>query len=273
VAALAIIVAAAAFIVSQFRGDGNGENPPATLVAAVDGSPDEDDETEVAADNDETEEANNDDEPTSEAGNDDENGEATSTPRVNRPTEADDLNDPDATEEETDPGEETEAKTRARQWLPTESEIGDGFTQTENGSRGQEEVIASFPADQVEAVTVQLEESGWQENVFRTFTSETAADGDVYVVSISVHRFDSEQGAKDALAIFAEGGRVGSGLTEVDADRLGEGSVVLQGQIEGGNMYVIYVRQDDFVFRIAGLSRGGDPAEFTTEITNQIIET
>lgn len=285
VAALAIIVAAVAFIVSQFRDDGgNGNNSAQQTVvaaAAANGTPDDEDEdasTEEAEGNEPTaeSEAGDDGEPTEESAGvqDDENAEATSTPRVNRPTETDDLTDDETNPDEEDQSgeEETVEKTRARQWLPTASGIGEGFEQTENGSRGAEEVVGSFPLDQAETVAAALEEYGWQENVFRNFTSETAGDDEVYVVSVSVHRFDNEQGAKDALALFAEGGRVGQGLTEVEVDKLGEGSIVLQGTIEGGNIYVVYVRQGDFVFRIGGLSRSGDPAEFTTEIANQIIE-
>lgn len=280
VAALAIIVAAVAFIVSQFRDDGSGDNnnnaSQSTVVAAAGETPEDDDtETEVAGEDEPTAESEDDDQATEDAaaGEDDDNAEPTSTPRVNRPTETDDLGANDDDENDDTSGEEeTTEKTRARQWLPTASGIGSGFEQTENGSRGKDEVVGSFPPDQAETVAAALDEYGWQENVFRNFTSETAGDDEVYVVSVSVHRFDSEQGAKDALALFAEGGRVGQGLTEVGAKKLGEGSIMLQGQIEGGNIYVIYVRQGDFVFRIGGLSRSGDPAEFTTEITKQIIE-
>jgi hypothetical protein len=281
VAALAIIVAAVAFIVSQFRSDGGDDNNTTsaqqTVAAAVDETPnDEDAETEVAGDDEPTAESGDDgnEEPTEEvaAAQDDGDAEPSSTPRVNRATETDDLASDDGSEDAASGEEESAEKTRARQWLPTASGIGTGFEQTENGSRGAEEVVASFPLDQADAIAAALDENGWQENVFRNFTSETAGDDEVYVVSVSVHRFDSEKGAKAALELFAEGGRVGQGLTEVKADKLGEGSVVLQGQIDGGNIYVVYVRQGEFIFRIGGLSRTGDPAEFTTDITNQIIE-
>lgn len=277
VAALAIIVAAVAFIVSQFRGDGDDNTGVPTVSAALAGTPDDED-VEVGANGEddaatETPSDTDADSPTEEAAdNDEEDAEPTRTPRVNRPTETDEDLAAGSDDEETTADDETEPKTRARQWLPTEGEIGEGFAQTENGSRGLDEVVASFPPDDSENVSAQLTESGWEENVFRNFASDAAGDADVYAISISVHRFSSEQGAKDALPLFAEGGRVGQGLSEVDADRLGEGSIVLQGTIEGGNIYVIYVRQDEFIFRIGGLSRAGDPAEFTTDIANLILE-
>jgi hypothetical protein len=272
VAALAIIVAAVAFIVSQFR-DGDNNNTAPTVVAATDGTPDDDDEDDevVAGEGDPTEEAAGDpddsEDPTGEAGAPDDAGaEPTRTPRVNRPTETDDELSAGGDEPEETDDEEPVDRTRARQWLPTADEIGDGFEQSENGTRDEAGVAGSFgdPAD----AAIKLDEFGWVENTFRNYEDAGAGDADVYVVSVSVHRFETENGAKDALEYFA----AGAGLAEVQGDRIGEGSIFVQGVIEGGNIFVVYVRQGEFVFRIGGLSRTGDPKDVTIEITERIIE-
>jgi hypothetical protein len=71
------------------------------------------------------------------------------------------------------------------------------------------------------------------------------------------------------LPFFAEG----SGLATVeDATELGEESITLQGALTGGNAYVIYIRQNEFVLRIGGFSASGDPAELTTAVAKQMLE-
>ncbi len=88
-------------------------------------------------------------------------------------------------------------------------------------------------------------------------------------MTVSVHRFDTEAGAQDALPFFAEG----SGLATVeDAPEFGEESIALHGALTGGNAYVIYIRQDEFVLRIGGFSVSGDPAELTAAVAEQMLE-
>lgn len=264
VAALAIIVAAVAFIVSQFR-DGTGNNTAnPTSIAAAGASPTS--ESTDGRDNPTDEAAANADSPTEQASSGD--AEATNTPRVNRSTEAaDDSGDSaDASSDSGDSGDDPSARTRARQWLPTTGDVGEGFSQSENGTRTLEQVISSFPED-VDAAA-RLEEFGWKENAFRNFELEGGADTDTTGMTVSVHRFDSEAGAKDAMPYFAEG----SGLETVkDAPELGEESITLQGELTGGNAYVIYIRQDEFVLRIGGFSATGDPSELTTNVAEQMM--
>jgi len=263
VAALAIIVAAVAFIISQFRGndgDNNSASQPTAVIAAA-ASPTAADQqgtspTQAAA-------PDQSGQPTSEAAS----GEATNTPKVNRPTETGDLSGSDGTDTS---GSSSGEKTRARQWLPTTRIVGEGYEQSNNGTRDETEVAGSFP-DPADAAT-KLAEFGWQENVYREYELSGGAETDTTTINVSVHRFDTEGGAKDALSYFAEGGRVGQGLTEVkDAPEYGEGSVVLQGTIDGGNVYVIYIRQNDFVIRIGGFSPTGDPSEVTNGLAERMM--
>jgi hypothetical protein len=266
VAALAIIVAAVAFIVSQFRdgNDNNTANP--TSIAAAGASPTS--ESDEGGDDPTDQAAGNADSPTDEASGD--GAEATNTPRLNRSTEAadDTSGSTDTSSDSSSSGDDPSTRTRARQWLPTTDDIGEGFSQSENGTRTQEEVINSFP-ESADAAT-RLEEFGWKENAFRNFELEGGADTDTTGMTVSVHRFESESGAKEAMPFFAEG----SGLETVkDAPELGEESITLQGQLTGGNAYVIYIRQDEFVLRIGGFSATGDPSELTTRVAEQMMGT
>jgi hypothetical protein len=64
----------------------------------------------------------------------------------------------------------------------------------------------------------------------------------------------------------------GSGMEEVsDIDDIGEETIAVQGVLEGGNAFVIYVRQDEFVLRISGFSVAGDPSETTQDIAKRIL--
>ena len=263
VAALAIIVAAVAWLVSTFRDGGGGDNATQpTAVVAIVASPTAADQqgdspTQAAA-------PDQSGQPTSEAGD----AQATTTPKVNRPTETGDLSGSDGTDTS---GSAPADRTRARQWLPTTRIVGEGYEQSNNGTRDASEVAVSFPNSD-EAAT-KLAEFGWQENVFREYELSGGAGTDTTTINVSVHRFDTEGGAKDALSYFADGGRVGQGLTEVkDAPSYGEGSVTLQGTIDGGNVYVIYIRQNDFVIRIGGFSPTGDPAETTNALAERMMK-
>lgn len=266
VAALAIIIAAAAFIVSQFRGGGGNDARPTEIAGAILSptaeSSDDGDEVDGGAGVGETppDDAS---QPTEE---DDPDAGPTSTPRVNRATEAPGEN-PAPTEDDADPdASASEANTRARQWFPAEDEVGEGYTQSDNGTRDAAGVAGSFP--NADDAAVKLEEFGWAENAYREYSLTDGADTDTIVVSVSIHRFGSEGGASDALTYFAEG----SGLAPVeDAPGIGEESVTVQGVTEGGNIYVIYVREGRFVFRIGGFSTAGDPAEVTSGVTERIL--
>lgn len=266
VAALAIIVAAVAFIVTQFRSndDNNGANP--TAVVAANASPT--DETELSAGGDGAETPASEDEattPPDDAGNGD---DPTSTPRVNRTTES--SGDLSATEESTVAEEESAEKTKARQWFPTEREVGEGFTKAEDDTRTADDVAAAFPDP--EDAAVKIVEFGWVENAFRNYERTGASETEAYSISISIHKFDTEGGASDALDYFSAGGQAAQGLIEVKgAPELGEESISLQGFIEGGNLYVVYIRQGNFLFRIGGLSATGDPAETTVGVAERIL--
>ena len=262
VAALAIIVAAVAFIVSQFRsGDDSTGHTPTAVVAAI-GSPT--DSLSGGQNPKKTSTPADDNRPTDESGGD---SKPTSTPRVARPTsEGEDLS---ATDEPTGSDDQPLARTKASQWFPKEADVGDGYKRADNGTRTGDEVAASFPDP--EDATVQIDGFGWVENAYRQYELDSGATTDTQVINVSVHRFKTEQGASDALAYFANGGQTAQNLEEVsNADTIGDESISLQGAIEGGNIYVVYFRKDDFLIRVGGLSTAGDPADKTVEVSNFI---
>src|SRR5687768_15971989 len=115
VAALAIIVAAVAFIVSQFRGgDGDNNTTQPTTVAAVSGSPTTEAGDEGSAAPDEAEATQPEAESGDEGTNAPDDAEPTRTPRVNRPTE--EPGDLTGGEDESGGEAEPSARTSARQW-------------------------------------------------------------------------------------------------------------------------------------------------------------
>jgi hypothetical protein len=107
------------------------------------------------------------------------------------------------------------------------------------------------------------------ENAFREYTLPNGGAADTTVVTVSVHRFKTEGGAKDAMPYFVSG----SNLPEVeDAKKFGEESTTVAGPIEAGAAYVIYIRQDKFVLRISGFSAEGNPAETTDGVAERLLE-
>jgi hypothetical protein len=271
VAALAIIVAAVAFIVSQFRENGGNDDNPTAVSAVVNTPADDNQTTDSGSAADKTQTAEDGE---SSSGND-QDAAATKTPKVSRPT-ADPNESLDATEPPADDaasGDEPKAKTKASQWFPKESTVGEGFVRSDNGTRTMDDVVASFPeAVQIDA-PAKLDEMGWVENAYRQFTNDSAAADQTSVVNVSVHRFKTENGASEALQYFADGGATAQGLTAVEgASEIGDESITLQGTIEGGNVYVVYFRIDRFVFRIGGLSTTGDPSETTISVAQAIAD-
>ncbi len=105
--------------------------------------------------------------------------------------------------------------------------------------------------------------------MYRNFELEGGDAAATTGMTVSVHRFETERGAKDAMPFFAEG----SGLATVEnATEFGQESVTLQGALTGGNAYVIYIRQNEFVLRIGGFSVAGDPAELTTAVAEGMLK-
>jgi len=158
----------------------------------------------------------------------------------------------------------------ARSWLPLTEEVGEGYARTQNQVRDLAEVAGAFP-DAADA-EAQLAGWGWLENAYREFQLEGGEADATTVYNISVHRFETATGARDALPYFVDGAR-GAGVE--DATGLpdsGDQIRALQGPTaEGGQLFVVYVREGGVVIRVAGTSLEGDPREDVLALVDRIL--
>jgi hypothetical protein len=166
----------------------------------------------------------------------------------------------------------TQKTASARSMLPTTGDLPAGFQRTEDDKRVKEAVAASF-ADSDEA-TAFLDEWEWRENAYRTFEIPADAGADpngMTYINISIHRFGTEQGAKDALTYFADDVISTQGLEEIEVDRIGEQSRALKGAPDGANLVVLYVRTGKYLIRIGGSSPQGDPTAEVIAMAEKIV--
>ncbi|MCC6790679.1 MAG: hypothetical protein IT336_03285 [Thermomicrobiales bacterium] len=256
---LAAVVVAVVFVVVRVFGDDDGRDNGGNLAAngtattqAVTAP------TEAA-----TVEATG--EPTEETGavaGADETGESETSGQP-----ADETPEPTATTEEAEP---TKGPVSARSMLPTTGDLPEGFQRVEDDKRVKEAVAASF-SDSDEAMEL-LNEWEWRENAYRTFEMPegTGDPARMTFINISIHRFGTEQGAKDALTYFADDVIGTQGLEEFDVDRIGEQSRALKGAPDGANLVVLYIRIDNYLIRIGGSSPQGDPTAEVITMAEQI---
>ena len=158
----------------------------------------------------------------------------------------------------------------ARSWLPLTEEVGEGYVRTDNGRRDLADVVGAFP-DAADA-EAQLAAFGWLENVYRQFELPDADSGDTNVYIISVHRFETAQGAKDALPYFQDGARTELVDDATGLPRTGDQIRALEGATgDGARQFVVYVRVDTILIRLAGTSAEGDPREDVLALVDRIL--
>lgn len=270
VAALAVIVASVAWVIGRARGgdDDNDGQAAANLTSPIaetattesggDQEPPADDATGPADDSTaavtEAPAAEGGAEPTLTA------AQQEGTRRAGNEDAAEDTQTPRPSRERDD----------ARSWLPLTEEVGEGYARTQNQVRDIAEVSGTFPepAD----AEAQLAEWGWLENAYREFQLEGGESTATTVYNISVHRFETAAGARDALPYFQDGAR-GAGIE--DASGLpdsGDQIRALQGPTAvGGQIFVVFVREGDVVIRVAGTSLEGDPREDVLALVERIL--
>ena len=270
VAALAVVVAAVAWAIGRARGcddDGDGTtaanlNSPIAETATVvpGGSEGEDTATEATAPEDadtavptEAPDATGGDQPTLTT------AQQESTRRAEN-----------AATEDTPTPRPSRERDDARSWLPLTEEVGEGYQRTQNQVRDIAEVAGSF-ADPADA-EAQLAGWGWLENAYREFELPEADPSATNVFNISVHRFETAQGAKDALPYFQDGARTDLVAEGRDLPSLGDQIRALEGTTgEGGQIFIVYVREGDVVIRIAGTSLEGNPREDVLALAERIV--
>lgn len=149
------------------------------------------------------------------------------------------------------------------------SALPEGWAVFEEGERTREEVASQLGENGEELLTSWR----WRENPYRNFIR---ANGENFpnentFLSISAHRFASEQGATEALTYFADIVVNAQGLQDVQMEVIGDESRGLSGPSEGANLYVLYIRHGNYVVRLGGSSVTGDPSPQVNEVAQQIV--
>lgn len=266
VAALAVIVAAVAWAIGRARGDDDDGTSAANVNSPVV-------ETSTAAAGGSAEEEPTDDGATGPEGDD------TAVPTEG--PDAEDAAEPTLTDaqaegtrrasaEDTPTVRASRERDDARSWLPLTAEVGEGYQETDEQRRDIAEVAGAFP-DAADA-EVKLEEWGWLENTYREYQLEDGDPAATTVFNISVHRFETAAGAKEALPYFQDGAR-GTGVEEATGlPDAGDQIRALEGPTdEGGRLFVVYVREGGVLIRVAGTSLEGDPREDVLALVDRIL--
>jgi hypothetical protein len=267
---LAIVVGGGAFAVTRIFGDDDGETPNGGQAAQITSTA-----TSEAAASEPTET------PATVA-------EPTQTPQEAEPTQTPEPSDEESSQEETDPpaeGEDADAVDQASEsedpaaaaeptpstqdFLPAVEALEGSWTVNDEGGLTRDEVGGQLGDDGVEL----LRGWRWRENQFRYFNraAEEAAPEDISFVSVSVHRFANEEGASEALTYFSDIVITAQGLQEVPGLEIGDEARGLEGPAEGANLYVLYVRDGNYMIRLGGSSVSGDPAPFINALADQLV--
>jgi hypothetical protein len=156
--------------------------------------------------------------------------------------------------------------------VPSEDEVPDGLILTDETELDEEDVAATF-SDPEEALA-KLEEWGWRRHLQRVFgpaeEGEAGPDGVNFIV-VSVHRFDSEDAANEALTYFSDAVIALQGLQPVEVEQLGDESIALTGNPDAANLVVLYVRTGPYLVRIGASSPGGDPTGVVVDLAETIL--
>lgn len=158
--------------------------------------------------------------------------------------------------------------------LPDESVIPEGLTESVDNERTLDQVVGAL--GESPEIQENLEGWGWSGNVERTFSAPdpAALEADATtVVLVSIHGFAGEDAAGEALTFYADA-LAEIGHQDGEAPEVGDGATrLLSVQGEAGETTVsLYVQQEGVVYRIVGISPGGDPTAVVTDVAEQLIE-
>ena len=160
--------------------------------------------------------------------------------------------------------------------LPDESLMPEGLTASEDNERSFEDVVSALGGGPDNPdVEQNLEEWGWSANVERTFSApnpEELAPDATTVLLVSIHGFESEDAASDALTFYADT-LAATGQEEGEAPNLGDSARLLQTvDGDGATIVSLYVQEGNVVYRIVGISPGGDPTSVVNDVADQLLE-
>lgn len=155
-------------------------------------------------------------------------------------------------------------------YLPDSSAVPDNFSQTDAGERTKDEVAATFGPDPSQA-SANLDDWGWQANSYVVYDATPQPPNDeVNRLGVSVHQFDSADGAAAALPAFVES--FGAPQIDLPADaNLGDNAVAMQTTNDDGNLVVLYVQKGNYVLKIDAASISGDPMQAAIDLAQKLV--
>ena len=159
-------------------------------------------------------------------------------------------------------------------FLPAADTLPAGFdAPTDEGDRTLTEVAGTFVGEGEDATQAQadLEEWGWTDNQYVAYdAAPQPPDEEINRYAVSVHAFETEDGASDALPAFVDA----FGVPPVDlpaAQQVGDEIVAIQTTSDAGNLVVLYVRSGAFILKIDAASVAGDPLPAALELAGQLV--
>ena len=159
-------------------------------------------------------------------------------------------------------------------FLPPPDDLPAGFdTPSDEGDRSLSEVAGTFVAEGEGASQAEadLEGWGWLANEYVAYDAvPQPANEDINRYAVSVHEFETEDGASEALPAFVDA--FGVEPTELPADTvIGDEIVALQTTNDDGNLVVLYVRSGVFLLKIDAASVAGDPLPAALDLAEQLV--
>ncbi len=159
-------------------------------------------------------------------------------------------------------------------FLPPPDDLPAGFdTPSDEGERSLSEVAGTFVLEGEDATAAEadLEGWGWVANEFVAYDAiPQPANEDINRYAVSVHEFETEDGAAEALPAFVAA--FGVEPAELPADTaIGDEIVAIQTTNDDGNLVVLYVRSGAFLLKIDAASVLGDPLPAALELAGQLV--
>lgn len=178
--------------------------------------------------------------------------------------------DAEPTERPTEESNSSGSTLRAADYLPTLGDLPSGFQQTAEGRLRKADVAAQLGPDG----ETTLEEWTWRENASLEFTSNDAAPDETFFLSAGVHRFGRSAGASDGLNGLADvlDSIADPNYKEVDVDKIGDEARAFAAETPDSNIYILYVRNGNIVYRVGGSSLSGDPAADVIALAETLID-
>jgi hypothetical protein len=173
---------------------------------------------------------------------------------------------PAPTEESAGSAGESSGDVTAEDFLPAAADLDGTWEVQAEGFRTQAEVGEALGEGGEDA----LVQFGWQENAYRDFGRE-AGDAETFFISVSVHRFDSADGAREGLTYFSDVLAASGLYQDAAAVEIGDASVAMEGSQNGANLYALYVLDGNFMIRFGGSSLTGDPAPFVNDVAEAVV--